>query len=99
MNIRYHAEASIEIDEAFKWYESQKAGLGLKFIDMAVTTVHRILNFPQLHPLISKNLRRAILPIFPYGVIYSIDNDTIEVYALAHLHRQPYYWKKRTVKK
>lgn len=99
MNIRYHPEASREIDEAFEWYESQNAGLGLKFIEEAETTVHRILNFPELHPTVFKNLRRAILPIFPYGVIYSTGEDSIEVYAIAHLHRLPLYWKKREIKK
>jgi hypothetical protein len=99
MNIRYHPEASKEIDEAFEWYESQRSGLGLKFINEAETTIHRILNFPKLHPLVFKNLRRGILPIFPYGVIYSIDGGSIEVYAIAHLHRMPFYWKKRLNKK
>jgi toxin ParE1/3/4 len=99
MKIKYHPEASKDIDEAFEWYDSQKSGLGLKFISEAEATVYRILNFPELHPLVFKNLRRAILPIFPYGVIYSVESDTIEVYALAHLHRLPLYWKKRVLKK
>ena len=98
MKIRYHAEASKEVDEAFEWYESQQVGLGLKFVEEAEATIHRILHFPQLHSTILKELRRAILPVFPYGVIYSISEDSIEVYAIAHLHRKPFYWKKRTAK-
>lgn len=95
MRIQYHPEVSTEIDEAFDWYESQKSGLGRNFIEDAENTVHRILNFPELHPVIAKNLRRAILPVFPYGIIYSVEEDIIKVYAVAHLHRLPRYWKKR----
>ena len=29
---------------------------------------------------------------FPYGVMYGIDEDTIIVIAVAHLHRDPRYW-------
>src|SRR5690349_8893400 len=99
MKIRYHPEASKEIDEAFEWYESQKVGLGLKFINEAESAIQRILNFPELHPMVIKSHRRAILPTFPYGVIYSIEADAIEVYAIAHLHRMPFYRKKRTAKR
>jgi hypothetical protein len=99
MKIQYHPEVSKEVEEAFEWYESQKSGLGLKFINETEMTIHRISNFPDLHPEVLKKLRRAILPIFPYGVIYSIENGTIVVYAIAHLHRMPFYWRKRISKK
>jgi plasmid stabilization system protein ParE len=99
MRIRYHPDASKDLDEAYEWYESQKLGLGLKFVDEAEATIQRILNFPELHPIITKKHRRAILPAFPYGVVYSVIGDLVEVYAFAHLHRLPFYWKKRTSKK
>ena len=96
MNLKYHSEASREIDEAFQWYEAQQSGLGLNFVTEAESSVLRLLSFPKLNPEISKGIRRAIMPVFPYGVIYSINGDLIEIYAVAHLHRKPFYWKKRT---
>ena len=96
MKIRYHPEASKEIDEAFDWYEANQPGLGPKFIDEAESAIHRIRNYPHLHPHVFKDVRKAVIPIFPYGIIYSVNEEVIEVYAVAHLHRKPFYWKKRT---
>jgi len=32
--------------------------------------------------------------LFPYGVIYSIEQDEILILAAMHLRRHPDYWKK-----
>ncbi len=95
MILKYHPEASSELDEAFEWYENEQAGLGDKFIAEVETAILRIQHFPQVNPIILKNIRRALLPGFPYGVIYSIKDGIIEIYAISHLHRRPFYWKKR----
>ena len=95
MKLKYHPEASMEIDEAFHWYETQQSGLGLNFVNEAESSALRLLSFPNMNPEIGKRIRRAIMPVFPYGIIYSINADLIEIYAIAHLHRKPFYWKKR----
>ena len=33
---------------------------------------------------------------FPYGVIYSIEDDALVIVAVFHLHRHPDSWKERT---
>jgi hypothetical protein len=95
MNIRVHPEASKEISEAVQWYESQQTGLGINFAGDTEAAIYRLADFPNLNPEISKGIRRAIVPVFPYGIIYSVHKEYIEVYAVAHLHRKPFYWKKR----
>jgi plasmid stabilization system protein ParE len=95
MMVRYHPEASKEVEEAFEWYETNQPGLGPKLIDEIEAAIHRIRNFPHLHPHVLKDIRKAAIAIFPYGIIYSVYEDIIEVHAIAHLHRKPYYWKKR----
>jgi hypothetical protein len=32
---------------------------------------------------------------FPYGVIYRLSGDTVEIVAVMHLSRKPGYWKHR----
>jgi hypothetical protein len=95
MILKYHPEASNELDEAFRWYEIEQTGLGKKFVQEVEFSIIRIRNFPRANPHIIKDIRRALLPMFPYGVMYSAGNDIIEIYAIAHLHRKPFYWKKR----
>ena len=96
MNFKLHPEASTEIQEAVIWYEEQQSGLGKRFASEAETTIYRIAHFPEINSEMVKNIRRAIVPGFPYGIIYSTGKDLVEVYAVAHLHRRPFYWKSRT---
>ena len=95
MILTYHLEASNELREAFEWYESQKDGLGFRFVNDVELAIKRIQNFSYSNAIIAKEYRRAILPIFPYGIFYKVKADVIEIYAIAHLHRKPYYWAKR----
>jgi hypothetical protein len=95
MKIRLHPEASKEVAEAVLWYEGQQAGLGQRFAAETEAAIYRIAAFPNINTEIGKGLRRGIMPIFPFGIIYSIIEEYIEVFAIAHLHRKPFYWKKR----
>ena len=95
MNFNFNREASNELDEAFEWYENQQLGLGNRFIAEVESSITRILYFPSIGRIIIKDIRRFIIPNFPYGIMYSVNNEVIEIYAIAHLHRKPYYWKER----
>ena len=95
MNLLYHREALKEIDEAFLWFENERLDLGQRFISEIETTILRIQHFPEINRIIIKDIRRALMSSFPYGIMYSVIDDTIEIYAIAHLHRMPFYWVKR----
>lgn len=95
MKVRFHELAQAELDDAFEWYEGQFVGLGLRFIEELDQAVSRILEFPAISPEIDSGLRRCILPRFPYGIIYSVDETWLTVVAVAHLHREPRYWVER----
>ena len=95
MILKYHFAASIEFDDAVKWYETQRSGLGLAFAQEVELTAKRIQNFPRSNAVLAKDYRRAVLTTFPYGIFYKIKGETIEIYAISHLHRRPFYWSKR----
>ena len=95
MTVRFLQIAEIELDEAMQWYESQAPGLGEAFLIEVLSAVHRILLYPEAwHPL-DVEVRRCRLNRFPFGLIYTVDNDHILVLAVAHLHRRPDYWRDR----
>ncbi|MBI5233020.1 MAG: type II toxin-antitoxin system RelE/ParE family toxin [Deltaproteobacteria bacterium] len=95
MNIRISKLAQLEIDEAVAWFDSQSQGLGTRFLDDIDRTVRRIVAFPLSCAEIETEIRRCLFTRFPYGIIYGVDNDTIVVIAVAHLHREPRYWMDR----
>ena len=97
MKIRFLAPARKELDDAYEWYERQVHGLGLEFLDEIDQAVHRIKTYPESCAILTGELRRARITRFPYGLIYGCDGDSIVVVAVAHLHREPFYWIDRTI--
>jgi hypothetical protein len=95
MKIRFLDPAGEELDQAVDWFESQVSGLGVEFLDEIDRAIRRIAIWPFSCEEILPNIRRCLVSRFPYGVIYSIDGDTLVVLAIAHLHRKPRYWVNR----
>jgi plasmid stabilization system protein ParE len=95
MIVRLLPAAQSELDEAIHWYAQQAPGLGHSFLVEFLRTIQLIERHPTgWHPL-SRDTRRCRLRRFPYGVIYSQDEQSILIVAVAHLHRRPAYWQSR----
>jgi toxin ParE2 len=95
VTIRFLDVAEIELDEAIRWYEAQSPGLGNAFLIEVLSTVDRVLCYPEAwHPL-DEGVRRCRLTRFPYALIYATEDGDILVLAVAHLHRRPGYWRDR----
>jgi hypothetical protein len=93
--VRLLEVAQLELDEAISYYNGQAPGLGDAFLLEAVAAIERIQRFPRAwHPL-GRKVRRCRLRRFPYGLIYAPDKDELLIVAVAHLHRQPEYWRDR----
>ncbi len=95
MKYAFHPEARAEFFAAIDYYEQRWPGLGDDFSLEVLSTVDNIISFPHAWPLLTDDLRRCQLRRFPYGLIYSQDEDTIFILAVMHLHREPGYWKNR----
>ncbi|PKL15124.1 MAG: plasmid stabilization protein [Spirochaetae bacterium HGW-Spirochaetae-5] len=95
MKVFFLPTAQFELDDAVEWYNEQSQGLGIKFLDDLDRSIRRVIAYPLSSPELDPGLRRCLLTRFPFGVIYGIDNETIVVIAVAHLHRKPRYWCER----
>jgi plasmid stabilization system protein ParE len=101
--VRLSDEAIDELLEAAAWYRMRRPGLDSEFL----AEVDRVLpliesspaSFPRLLDL-SRDLviRRALLPRFPYAVIFMDLGEHIRVLAVAHAKRRPGYWLDRVGK-
>ena len=65
MNLVFHPEASEEMLESARSYESRSEGLGLDFLTAVEDTTRRILELPTPGPLGRANIRRRLVPGFP----------------------------------
>ena len=96
MTIKFHSEARKEFFETADYYEEQVVGLGDVFIDEVEKVLDVIEQQPASGTKITKTERRFLVSRFPYGIIYSIEEDQITIFAVMNLRRKPGYWKSRT---
>jgi len=89
LKARFLAPASIELEEAVKYYDHQLPGLGYRFYQEVAATVERILFMPEAWPKIGEKTRRCMLKGFPYALFYVREEEVILITAVAHLHRDP----------
>jgi toxin ParE1/3/4 len=95
VNLEFHPEAEREFREAALYYDLRVAGLGEKFLSEIKSTTELLIEQPKIGARIDPNLRRLLLGRFPYSVIYSVEETTIRVIAIAHQRRRPGYWRTR----
>ncbi len=93
--LRVRPEAELDAFEAALWYEGEREGLGAVFLQGLRKVFARIEHGPLQFPLITADIRRAILSHFPFGVFFFADRDTSTVVAVMHLHRHPSSWEQR----
>jgi plasmid stabilization system protein ParE len=95
VRVRFLEIAEIELDQAIEWYGAQAPGLGNAFLIEVLSAADRMARFPEAWHLLGEGVRRCRLSRFPYGLIYTSDNNDILVLAVAHMHRRPDYWRDR----
>lgn len=89
MNILYTNRAKFEIEVAFDWYENQKEGLGIEFINKIEQSLETIKEFPESSQIIYKTFRRLIIKRFPFSVFYTIEAEGIIIHAVFDNRRDP----------
>ncbi len=50
----------------------------------------------MMYPRIHRDVHRAVLHPFPYGIFYKNRRDTIYIIAVPHLFRDPRVWQRRS---
>ena len=98
--IRTEPEAEEELLEAAHWYERQRRGLGLDFLDAIGAAVELIRRQPTggtRVPGVRDDVpaRRMVLRRFPYSVVFLELETEIRILAFAHNRRRPAYWQQR----
>lgn len=101
--IRIEREASTEIDEASRWYDDKRPGLGMEFLDAIDVALSHIARWPRAGapvPGVTEDLpvRRVPAGRFPYHVVYLDMPSAVRILAVAHDRREPGYWHARIQK-
>ena len=69
----FHAEVAEVYNEAYVWYESQKKGLGDRFLAFVRKKMDQIAVSPEHYgKKINKDYREAKVDVFPYLIVYKV---------------------------
>lgn len=88
--------ARAEFDAAGDWYEDKRSGLGAAFTAAVQRVYDRIAARPQLHPVVLRDIRRAVVEGFPYCVYHRERPAAVVVLAVFHTSRNPSGWQSRS---
>ena len=91
----FRPAAIADIEEACGWYESQRPGLGLDFLQAVDLAVATVLENRRMFPILRRDIRRALLGRFPYGLFYRLVDDRVVVVGCLHAKRDPISWRAR----
>ena len=95
MKYVFHPAALIEYSEAVQYYAQNRTALAQAFIDAVENTIYRIRESPTTWQIIDEDVRRCMTRKFPYGILYTVEEDEILILAIMHCSREPNYWKSR----
>ena len=95
MKYVFHPEALTEYADAVRYYTEQRTEVAQAFIDAIEDAVYRIRESPNRYNAIDDDVRRCMTRRFPYGILYTIEQDYILILAVMHCSREPGYWKSR----
>jgi plasmid stabilization system protein ParE len=87
--------ARADVAEAVRWYEARSAGLGFEFLRAVRVALAGIERAPEQYPVALDDIRKALLPRFPYVVYFVIHRRGISVLAVMHGRRDPRRWQSR----
>ncbi len=84
-------DAFQEMLDAWQWYEEIQAGLGDRFREAVGNCIQYILENPYYFEEKAKNYREAKTPVFPFLIVYVVNEEMKHVYitALFHSSRNP----------
>jgi toxin ParE1/3/4 len=88
-------EAEADIADANRWYEQRRQGLGADFLLCVEDALEKVRRNPAIYPVVYKDIRRAVVRRFPYGVFYRVVGQRLIVLGVFHGRRDPRVWQSR----
>lgn len=96
---RFHPSAREELDAAGERYDEELPRLSLELLDAVDDAIFQIVERPaawqRAETLAGREIRRFVMPRFPFAVFYYVVDDVVRIVAVAHARRKPGYWRSR----
>lgn len=85
------SRAQKEINQTWEWYENKKEGLGDRFLKSLILRLRSIKKYPDRYPTRYKSYKEAIVPIFPFLIIYKLNRKkkSVRIVSIFHTSLNP----------
>jgi toxin ParE1/3/4 len=81
--------AKVEIFEAYDWYDAQREGLGLEFLDELEAFYKSLDRNPFSYSYYDEPVRQGRLKRFPYTVVFEVIDSIIVIYSVFMIRQDP----------
>lgn len=88
MKIEILDEAERDLEEAARFYEEQKDGLGRYFLDSLFADLESLSLYAGIHSTVDGYFR-LLSKTFPYAIYYLITTKSIRIYAILDCRKEP----------
>lgn len=80
-----------ELADGWRWYEERQQGLGDRFVNTVLEKVSQMDQTPNCYPKRIRQYHEALVPVFPYLIIYRISNPKkmVIIISIFHAKRNP----------
>ena len=97
MKIKILSAAEDDIEEGYRFYESQDSGLGSYFLDSLYSDIDSLAYFGVMHRVVMGHYR-LLAKRFPFAVYYRIIGHEVVVFAVLDCRSNPSWARTRLAK-
>ncbi|HNE18171.1 MAG TPA: type II toxin-antitoxin system RelE/ParE family toxin [Turneriella sp.] len=84
LKVEVSASCEIDLEQAYQWYESHRAQLGLEFLNDFDERLNLIAVNPYIGAEVYRQTRKFVMTRFPYIIYYLLTDDHVKVVACLH---------------
>jgi hypothetical protein len=95
IEIQISEDALRDLDDGFLFYETQEAGLGDYFTACLRADIEGLRVSAGIHRIVYRDYHRLLSRVFPYGVFYTMEGDSVIIWAAIDLRRDPEWIRQR----
>ncbi len=97
MRIKILSIAEDDLEEGYRFYESQADGLGTYFLDTLYSDIDSLAYFAGIHRIVL-GYHRLLSKRFPFAVYYRVAENAVTVFAVLDCRRNPSWIRKKLSK-
>ena len=97
MKVRILSPAESDLEEGYRFYDSQSPGVGSYFLDCLYSDIDSLAYFGGIHPVVF-GFHRLLSKRFPFAAYYRVIDDTAVIFAVLDCRRDPSWIRERLMK-